>query len=123
MFKPRPWPEVKAFLGDIAAQHPEFGYLVEIVDSVIDGDRGTDLSATTSMHDLWVASSPTQEPPLDAIVVRAPGSLYPPSSGNVLIEHLSVTGRNDRVERPAAEAVPLFWRFVIDKFGIQPPNR
>ena len=75
------------------------------------------------MHDLWVASSPIQDPPLDVIVVRAPGSLYEPSAGNVLIEHLSVTGRNDRIERPAIDAVPLFWRFAIEKFGTVPPRR
>jgi hypothetical protein len=36
--------------------------------------------------------------------------------------HLSLTGRNDRIERPIAEAIPLFWRFVIEKFGITPDD-
>jgi hypothetical protein len=104
-------------------RHPEFAYLVEIIDSVIEGDRESQLAATTSMHDLWVASVPVQEPPLDVIVVRAPGWPHGPAAGNVLIEHLTVTGRNDRIERPAVEAVPLFWRFVIEKFGVDPPSR
>jgi hypothetical protein len=107
----------------MADRHPPFAYLVEIVDSVIEGDRESRLAASTSMHDLWVAAVPVQEPPLDVIVVRAPGSLYEPAAGNVLIDHLAVTGRNDRIERPAAEAVPLFWRFVIEKFGVEPPRR
>jgi hypothetical protein len=104
----------------MAADHDEFGYLVEIVDSVIENGREGALCATTSMQDLCVACSPVQEPPLDVIVVRAPGSLYAPSSGNVLIEHLSVAGRNDRIERPVSEAVPLFWRFASEKFGVHP---
>ena len=52
--------------------------------------------------------------------MRAPGSLAKPSEGLVLIEHLSVTGRNDRIERPVDEAVPLFWRFMIEKFVVGP---
>jgi hypothetical protein len=122
-FRPRPWMDIREFLGGMAADHDEFGYLVDIVDSVIEGGREEALCATTSMHDLCVASAPVQEPPLDVLVVRAPGSLYAPASGNVLIEHLSVTGRNDRIERPASEAVPLFWRFAIEKFGVIPPER
>jgi hypothetical protein len=122
-FRPRPWTDVRDFLAGMAAAHSQFTYLVDIVDSVIEGDRASSLAATTSMHDLVVASVPLQEPPLDVVVVRAPGSLYRPSAGNVLIEHLSVTGRNDRIERPSTDAVPLFWRFVIEKFGIQSPTR
>jgi hypothetical protein len=38
----------------------------------------------------------------------------------VLIELLSCTGRDDRIERPAREAVLLFWRFVIEKYGVHP---
>ena len=38
----------------------------------------------------------------------------------VVIEHESATGHLDRIERPSGEAVPLFWRFVIEKFGIAP---
>jgi hypothetical protein len=122
-FRARPWTEIREFLGAMVADHEEFGYLVDIVDSVIENGREGALCARTSMHDLWVVSSPVQEPPLDVIVVRAPGSLHEPSSGNVLIEHLSVTGRNDRIERPASEAVSLFWRFATEKFGVIPPGR
>jgi hypothetical protein len=32
----------------------------------------------------------------------------------------AVTGRNDRIERQVDEAVPLFWRFVTEKFGVDP---
>jgi len=33
---------------------------------------------------------------------------------------MSVTGHNDRIERPVADAVPLFWRFMIAKYGVEP---
>jgi hypothetical protein len=38
--------------------------------------------------------------------------------GHVLIEHLSVTGHDERIERPVTEAVA--WRFMIEKFGGAP---
>jgi hypothetical protein len=37
-----------------------------------------------------------------------------------LIEQQSLRGHDDRIERPAGEAVPLFWRFMIEKFGVHP---
>jgi hypothetical protein len=122
-FRPTEWAEIRRFLGDMASAHPEFGYLVAVVDSVIDGDRTSALAATTSMHDLIVTPTPLTDSPWDVIVVRAPGSLHPPVPGNVRIEHLTSAGRDERIERPASEAIPLFWRFVIEKFGLIPPER
>ncbi len=31
-----------------------------------------------------------------------------------------MTGHDDRVVRPVAETVPLFWRFMIEKYGVHP---
>jgi hypothetical protein len=122
-FRPKEWADIRAFFGGIAETSLQFMYLVDIIDSVIAGDRGAVRGATTWMHELIVAPVPQMEPPFDVIAVRAPGSLSAPAKGNVLIEHLTVTGRNDRTERPAAEAVALFWRFAIEKFGTPLPNR
>ncbi|MFC7597545.1 hypothetical protein ACFQU3_19675 [Terrabacter sp. GCM10028922] len=72
------------------------------------------------MHDLIVVAAPIPEPPYGVVAVRAPGSPRRPREGHVLIEHLSVTGHDDKIERPVAEAVPLFWRFMIEKFGVAP---
>jgi hypothetical protein len=123
-FRPRPWPEIREFLAGPAAKAPEFSFLVEIVDSIERSDRAGDLCGMTSMHDLVVTSAPLRPPPFDVIVVRAPGSIRPPSSGCVLVEHLSVTGHDDRIERPTTDAVRLFWRFVTEKFGLvaHPPQ-
>ena len=42
------------------------------------------------------------------------GYLRPPA------QRVTHTGRNDCIERPATEAVGLFWRFMIEKFGVHP---
>jgi hypothetical protein len=104
----------------LASEHPEFGHLLGIVRSIRQSGVEDSLAGMTSMHDLIVAIAPVQSPPIDTIVVRAPGSVHAPTHGRVLIEHVSVTGRNDRIERPTDNATPLFWRFAIEKFGIRP---
>ncbi|WP_203024507.1 hypothetical protein [Frankia sp. AgB1.8] len=119
----RDWHEIHSFYRELAAASPGFQGLADIVTTVMEGDRAGALSATTSMHDLIVVETPVPEPPFGVIAVRAPGSLRPPLDGHVLIEHLSVTGYAEAVERPLSGAVPLFWRFVIEKFGVQPPDR
>lgn len=68
-------------------------------------------------------ATPIPEAPYGVVAVRAPGSLHGPASGLVRIEHLSVTGHNDVIDRSVAEAVPLFWRFMIKKFGVDPHAR
>ncbi len=107
----------------MAINHEEFGYLVEVVASVIETESTEVLAGLTSMHDIIVTSTPIPDAPLDVVAVRAPGFLQPPETGQVLVEHLAVSGHNDRIQRPATEAVPLFWRFIIEKFGIQPVHR
>jgi hypothetical protein len=65
------------------------GYLLEIVDSVADSSAASELLGTTSMHHLVVGIAPL-EPHLEVIIVRAPTSLHPATSG-VRIEHRRVT--------------------------------
>ncbi|MGC4817778.1 hypothetical protein [Micromonospora sp. DT63] len=58
-------------------------------------------------------------PRVEVVIVRSPSSgLVGP--GAVLIEHRSTSGRDDVIARPSEEAVPLFWRFMIEKFGVAP---
>ncbi|MEO6606421.1 MAG: hypothetical protein ABIN55_12460 [Aeromicrobium sp.] len=117
-FKPKPWDEIHSFLSGMAAQDSQFQYLVDVVQSVIDSGSVGDLAATTSMHDLVVVAFPVPEPPFGVVIVRAPGSIANPPLGNVIIEHISGVGRDDKIQRPAAETVALFWRFMIEKFGV-----
>lgn len=36
------------------------------------------------------------------------------------MEHRAGTGYDNRIAWPVGEAVPLFWRFMIEKFGVAP---
>jgi hypothetical protein len=119
-FKPVLWADIDERFGEFATAHPEFSHMSAIVKSVRSVGAEAALAAHTSMRDLIVLAQPIPDPPYDVVAVRAPGSVQAPLDGCVLIEHLSVTGRNDRIERPVTEAVPLFWRFMIEKFGVDP---
>jgi hypothetical protein len=119
-FRPRLWEEIAAKLTQIADRHPEFVHMAAIAGSVTASGVAGQLAGTTSMHDILVVTAPPPDPPYDLIAVRAPGSLHEPLPGHVLIEHLSCTGHNERIERPVTDAVRLFWRFVITKYGIRP---
>lgn len=122
-FSSADWSDIESRYEAISREHPEFEHLLAIVRSIRRSGIEDLLAGMTSMHDLIVAAAPVPSPPIDTIAVRAPGSISAPSNGCVLIEHLAVTGRNDRVERPVEGATPLFWRFVIEKFGIRPSRQ
>ena len=119
-FQPEPWQEISAFLSQMAARHPQYAHMAAVADSVIASGVAGQLAGTTSMHDILVVTVPPPDPPYDLIAVRAPSSVRNPSPEQVIIEHRSCTGHNDLIERPATEAVRLFWRFVIIKYGIHP---
>ncbi|WP_141997522.1 hypothetical protein [Amycolatopsis cihanbeyliensis] len=56
------------------------------------------------MHDLVVTARPVPEyPRVEVVVVRSPSSGY-----------------DDRIRRTSEAAVPLFWRFMIEKFSVAP---
>jgi len=114
----RAWAEVRGFEAAVFQEHTEGKYLLAIIDSIIASGVSDQLAVTTSMHDLVIAPHPVPEPPIDVLIVRAPGSLHPPEQGSVLIEYLAVSGRNTSIERPTTEAMGLFWRFVQEKFGV-----
>lgn len=121
-FRPRPWAEVRAFVGTVWGAHNEGAYLVEIIDSVMARGAEDLLAVTTSMHDLLVALHPVAESPIDVVAVRAPNSMRSASPGMVRIEYMGGTGRDTVLERPQGEAVALFWRFLREEFGIAPTD-
>lgn len=118
-FRERTWADVRSFLNEVSWLGDEGRYLLDIVDSVVSSGADEVLAVTTSMHDLVVTPRPPPEPPLDVLIVCAPGSLRTHPAGTVRIEHLSVNGRSTEIERPAGEAVRLFWRFLQVEFGLQ----
>lgn len=117
-FKPRPWEQVQAEFREAAAREPRLRHVADIVDSVVRCGKTGELAVCTSMHDLVVARRPLSDPPLDVLHVSAPGSQNVLLPDEVRIDHLATTGHDERIHRPVADAVPLFWRFVLEKFGI-----
>lgn len=93
--------------------------MAEIVAS-IRASAAERLAGFTSMHDLAVTTTPVPTTgPIDVIWVR-PRPFGDPDAQDVLIEHCSATGRDDRIVRPAPKAVALLWRFAREKWGIMP---
>lgn len=119
-FKPRDWVDVRDFLGELDWGDNQPDYLFQIIRSVlaVGGDRL--LAVTMSAKDLVLASLPVDDPPLDVVVVCAPGSARSHPAGTVRIDHIGVNGPNTEVVVPAVEAVALFWRFMETEFGIRP---
>jgi hypothetical protein len=113
-FHQTPWPDLASKFDDLAERNRDFQPMADIVHSVIDSGSADLLAAFTSMHDLCVVATPIPDPPMDLVVVRTT------AHGSVLIEHQTGPGNNDRIERPGSDAVPLFWRFMIEKFGVPP---
>lgn len=94
--------------------------VARIVASVASSGRGDELLFATSMWDLIVTPSPGSEPPIDVVAVRGAMGMAHVHEDLIVIEHMPLVGMADRIERPADEAVPLFWRFVSEKYGIEP---
>jgi hypothetical protein len=127
-FPARPWPEIEAFYANLFDGGAEFvAPILAIVQSVITEDGAAKLAGYTSMHTLVVTSTPVKEWP-DVVRVE-----LLPSSSKVRISHEKVVRaprsglpdawteqREDSITRPEDQAVPLFWRFCVEKFGVQP---
>lgn len=120
-FRERDWHSVRARLGEVNWPEGEADYLFEIIDSVLAAGADEALALTTSMHDLVVAARPVADPPLDVVIIAAPGSVRTHPRGTVRIDHVAVNGSNTEIERPVEEAVALFWRFMRVEFGIGAP--
>jgi hypothetical protein len=112
------WTEIGARADEIAALGPQFRYLTDLVASIRRSGVDDQLAASYSMMDLRVTDAPVHEPPVEYILVRAPNSTPSPPPGMIRIEHQTSSGRNDAIDRPYDETVPLFWRFIREKFGV-----
>ena len=92
----------------------------DIVASVVESEAASELGYATSMWDLIVTPIPVVSLPVDVVVVRGESGVGKVRPGHVRIEHLPLVGLEDSIERPVSEAVPLFWRFIREKYGITP---
>ena len=117
-FRERQWLDVRRFLSEVEGMSDRGQYLFSIIDSVLEYGADELLALTTSMHELVVALRPIDDPPLDVILVAAPGSLRRHPDRTVRIDYVAVNGQNTEIVRPEEEALPLFWRFLKTEFGI-----
>jgi hypothetical protein len=92
----------------------------DVVQSIVRSPARHQLLFTTSMWDLVVTATPMSSPPVDVVIVRSAVGMRDTADGRVLVEHLPIVGHADAIERDASEAVPLFWRFMAEKYGIEP---
>jgi hypothetical protein len=119
-FQEQNWADVRQFEASAFQERTDGIHMLEVCESVLRSGTADQLAVATSMHDLMVVAKPVPEPEMDVLFVRTPSSFRPPKQGCVLIEYLAVSGRNTSIERPTADAVRLFWRFVWEKFGVGP---
>lgn len=96
------------------ADWPTLAPLRSVLESVVDNQMEDRLALKTSMWDLLITSAPPSGPPVDIIVVR-----QPERRDEITIEHWATSGKTERITRPADEVLPLFWRFVLEKYGIK----
>ncbi|NUU19074.1 hypothetical protein HP550_17640 [Cellulomonas humilata] len=116
VWRERPWADIALDHRELADHNPALPHLRAITESVLAGDGAQQLSALTSHYDLLVTPRPVPtHPPIEYLHVRTD---LEPGTGYVVIEHVTPSGRNDKISRPPTEAVALFWRFVAEKFGI-----
>ncbi|PKQ24495.1 MAG: hypothetical protein CVT65_02825 [Actinobacteria bacterium HGW-Actinobacteria-5] len=116
----REWTDLLDEYRSAAENLPALAPLVSIIESVIQNQMQDQLAATTSMWDLVITTAPPGEPPLDVIVVRSSVSMNPPRSGEVRIEQFATSGLKEELTRSTAEVLPLFWRFILEKYGLKP---
>src|SRR5690349_11439868 len=99
-FREQPWPDIAARLHAVLDGSADYQPVLDIVDSIIAFETENLLAGVSSMTDVIVTSKPVTPPPVEVVVVRY-------AHGWITLEHLSHTGRNDRIERPAEEGVAL----------------
>jgi hypothetical protein len=95
-----------------------YGYLAEIIDSVLASGVSDQLLVSTSMHDLVVVPADAKAGRWESILVVSPAN-YPLLHGHMGLafwsEHRRWEYRQYRIE----DAVDAFWDMVGEKFGIR----
>ena len=118
--RPTPWPELRAWYHTVIDDYPDFWYLIEIVRSIETSGVADRLGAFTSMYDLRVAIPPFDEVPVEVICVGDPLNVSVPQvPGSARICFLGHAGLVGDVVCSPGEAVPIFWRFVREQFGLE----
>jgi hypothetical protein len=115
------WDEVAERVRDFTEPNPKFRFLVDVIDSIRECGGEERLAGIWTLDGLVVTPLPIpDEPPIQEVILSLPGMGWGPTGDEVVIEHRAISGHDDRIVRSSTEAVPLFWRFMIEKFGIAP---
>lgn len=115
-FPVHPWSDTIAFYERLMDDGATFvAPMLAVARSVVDEGAEGRIGGHTSMHDLVVTSLPVGAEPFDHVRVA-----ILPGSEKVRIGHFSGVGQDDEIERPTSEILPLFWRVMIEKYGVHP---
>ena len=109
-----PWHEIEQFYERLSADGAVFvDPMLSLTRSIVAEGAASKLGAHTSMHDLVITTVPVSLEPdwLRVSLLR---------DGEIRITHDTPTGPGDSIERSQSELLPLFWRFLIEKWDIRP---
>jgi len=95
-----------------------FGYLAEIIDSVLASGMSDQLLVISSMHDLTVVPAHTRPGERESIFVVSPAN-YPTLRGHMGLAFWSEHRRWEYRQYKVEDAVDAFWEMVDEKFGIR----
>ena len=116
-FIARDFEEVRNALANVFGEGSDGRYLIDVLDDAVAARLRVAMSLTTSMHDLVFSPSPVGGT-YDTVVVRAPGSLHAPHTGNVRVDVVRSNGQSTSIERPSSEALAVFWASMRDALGV-----
>jgi hypothetical protein len=115
-FTARPWPELIDRYLDLAESHVDYLAIVEIINSVVHRDAVDRLAGNYTVGGLHVVDTELCSPPYSVITVETLGRSRS-SDPAVAVWQVSSSGLREEVIAPVDAAVPLFWRFVVEKFA------
>ena len=94
-----------------------YGYLAEIIDSVLASGVSDQLLVSTSMHDLVIVPAHAKAGEWESIFVVSPAN-YPTLRGHMGLAFWSERRRWEYRQYKVEDAVDAFWDMVGEKFGI-----
>lgn len=95
-----------------------YGYLAEIIDSVLASGVSDQLLVITAMHDLTVVPAHAKAGEWESIFVVSPAN-YPLLRGHMGLAFWSEHRRWEYRQYKVEDAVEAFWEMVEEKFGIK----
>ena len=101
-FHSTPWADIL----ERTVRDTSLSYLTPLVQSIVASTAASQLAGALWVNQLAVAEAPVRDAPLDMLTVSAVQEGDEVTRVNIV--HMTVTGRNDAIERPLDDAVALF---------------